>query len=58
MTPFWFGLLVLGIYALIYQFENYVLVPRIIGYHLKLHPLVVLVGVVAGASIAGIIGID
>lgn len=57
MTPFWFGLLVLGIYALIYQFENYVLVPRIIGYHLKLHPLLVLLGVVGGASIAGILGI-
>jgi len=57
MTPLWFGLLILGVYALVYQVENYYLVPRIIGYHLKLHPLVVLLGVVAGASIAGIIGI-
>lgn len=57
MSPFWFGLLVAGIYTLIYQFENYFLVPRIIGYHLKLHPLVVLVGVVGGASIAGVLGI-
>ncbi len=57
MSPFWFALLVAGIYALIYQFENYVLVPRIIGYHLKLHPLVVLVGVVGGAAIAGVLGI-
>lgn len=57
MSPFWFGLLVAGIYALIYQAENYILVPRIIGYHLKLHPLVVLLGVVAGASIAGVVGI-
>lgn len=57
MTPLWFGLLILGVYVLIYQIENYYLVPRIIGYHLKLHPLVVLLGVVAGASIAGIIGI-
>jgi len=57
MSPFWFALLVAGIYALIYQFENYVLVPRIIGYHLKLHPLVVLVGVVGGAAVAGVLGI-
>jgi predicted PurR-regulated permease PerM len=57
MSPFWFGLLVAGIYALIYQFENYFLVPRIIGYHLQLHPLVVLLGVVAGATIAGVMGI-
>lgn len=57
MTPFWFGLLISGIYALIYQIENYYLVPRIIGYHLKLHPLIILLGVVAGASIAGVFGI-
>jgi predicted PurR-regulated permease PerM len=57
MSPFWFALLVAGVYALIYQFENYVLVPRIIGYHLKLHPLVVLVGVIGGAAIAGVLGI-
>lgn len=57
MTPLWFGLLILGVYALVYQVENYYLVPRIIGYHLKLHPLVILLGVVAGASIAGVLGI-
>jgi predicted PurR-regulated permease PerM len=57
MTPIWFGLLILGVYALVYQVENYYLVPRIIGYHLKLHPLVILLGVVAGASIAGVLGI-
>ncbi|MCP4358549.1 MAG: AI-2E family transporter [Chloroflexi bacterium] len=57
ISPFWFGLIIVGLYALIYQFENYYLVPRIIGYHLKLHPLVILLGVVGGASVAGIIGI-
>ena len=57
MSPFWFAVLVLGIYGFIYQFENYYLVPRIIGHHLKLHPLVVLLGVLGGASVAGILGI-
>ena len=57
MSPFWFAILVLGIYAFIYQFENYYLVPRIIGHHLKLHPLVILLGVLGGASVAGILGI-
>lgn len=57
MSPFWFAVLVLGIYAFIYQFENYYLVPRIIGHHLKLHPLVVLLGVLGGASVAGILGV-
>ncbi|WP_420627567.1 AI-2E family transporter [Candidatus Leptofilum sp.] len=57
MSPFWFAVLVLGIYGFIYQFENYYLVPRIIGHHLKLHPLAVLLGVLGGASVAGILGV-
>ncbi|MCA9926710.1 MAG: AI-2E family transporter [Anaerolineales bacterium] len=57
MTPFWFGLLMAIIYGFIYQFENYVLVPRIIGHHLKLHPLAVVLGVLVGASLAGVLGI-
>ena len=57
MSPFWFGMLVLAIYGVIYQFENYYLVPRIIGHHLKLHPLVVIVGVLVGASVAGVLGV-
>lgn len=57
MSPFWFALLVLGIYGFVYQFENYFLVPRIIGHHLKLHPLVVVLGVLGGASVAGVLGI-
>ncbi len=57
MSPFWFAMLVLGIYGFVYQFENYYLVPRIIGHHLQLHPLVVVLGVLAGASVAGVLGI-
>jgi phosphoglycolate phosphatase-like HAD superfamily hydrolase len=49
--------LVVGLYVLIQQVENNLLVPRIMGRSLNLHPLVVLVGVLAGASIAGILGI-
>ncbi|MBK8902226.1 MAG: AI-2E family transporter [Anaerolineaceae bacterium] len=57
MSPFWFAVLVLGIYGFVYQFENYYLVPRIIGHHLQLHPLVVVLGVLGGASVAGVLGI-
>lgn len=57
MTPFWFFVLIAVLYTVIYQLENYYLVPRIIGHHLKLHPLVVILGVLAGASVAGILGI-
>ncbi|MCI0395798.1 MAG: AI-2E family transporter [Chloroflexi bacterium] len=55
--PLWFALVVLGVYIVIQQVENLVLVPRIIGRSLNLHPLVVLIGALAGASIAGILGI-
>lgn len=53
----WFALLVIGLYVVIQQLENNFLVPRIIGRSLNLHPLVVIVGVIAGASLAGILGI-
>jgi hypothetical protein len=33
------------------------LVPRIVGESLELHPLVVIVGVLMGSSLAGILGI-
>ncbi|NPV09406.1 MAG: AI-2E family transporter [Anaerolineae bacterium] len=57
LPPLWFALLVAGIYVLIQQVENNYLVPRIIGGSVRLHPLVVLVGAIAGARMAGILGI-
>jgi predicted PurR-regulated permease PerM len=53
----WFALLVVIIYLVIQQVENNVLVPRIIGSSVNLHPVVVLFGALAGASIAGVLGI-
>lgn len=57
MSPFWFAILLTGIYGLIFQLENYYMVPRIMGRRLQLHPLVVIMGALAGASIAGVLGI-
>ena len=57
MSPFWFALLLAGIYGLVFQLENYYLVPRIMGRHLRLHPLAVIMGALAGASVAGLLGI-
>ena len=51
-----FALIVVLVYVLIQQIENNVLVPRIMGQSLNLHPLIVLVGVVVGASFAGVLG--
>lgn len=51
-----FALIVILVYIVIQQVENNFLVPRILGHSLNLHPLLVLVGVVVGASFAGILG--
>lgn len=52
-----FAVLVLGIYILVQQVENNFLVPRIIGSRLRLPPIIVFVGMLAGASLAGVLGL-
>ncbi|HEX6386854.1 MAG TPA: AI-2E family transporter [Anaerolineae bacterium] len=55
--PSWqFALAVLALMIVIQQLENNVLVPRIVGEALDLHPLVVMVGVFMGGSLAGVLG--
>lgn len=56
LTHFWAAVVVAGAYVLIQQVENNVLVPRILGASLELHPLAVIVGVLAGATLFGILG--
>lgn len=51
-----FALIVLIFMILVQQIENNALVPRIVGNALNLHPLIVIIGVFMGASIAGILG--
>ena len=41
---------------IIQQVENNFLVPRIVGGALDLHPILVIVGVFMGASLAGVLG--
>lgn len=52
-----FAIVVVILSFLLQQTENVVLVPRILGHHLNLHPVAVLVAVIAGASLAGVLGI-
>jgi predicted PurR-regulated permease PerM len=54
---FWFAVLVAGVYIVIQLIENNLLVPRILGHTLDLHPLAVLIAVLAGGQLAGILGI-
>lgn len=51
-----YALLVLALMIVIQQVENNFLVPRIVGGALDLHPILVIVGVFMGASLAGILG--
>lgn len=51
-----FTLIVIGLYIAIQQLENTFVVPRVLGEAVDLHPLVVMMGVVVGASVAGILG--
>ena len=51
-----FALIVLVFMIIVQQLENNILVPRIVGSALDLHPLIVIIGVFMGASVAGILG--
>ncbi|HJW89603.1 MAG TPA: AI-2E family transporter [Anaerolineales bacterium] len=56
--PNWaFFLLLVGLHTAFTQFDLNYLIPRIIGQSLQLPPLVVILGIVAGAVTAGIMGI-
>jgi predicted PurR-regulated permease PerM len=41
---------------IVQQLENNILVPRIVGESLELHPIIVIVGVFMGSSLAGVLG--
>jgi predicted PurR-regulated permease PerM len=56
--PNWmFALVVVLITAVFDQFDNNYLVPRIIGRSVRLPALVVILGIVIGASFAGVLGV-
>ncbi|MFZ3149130.1 MAG: AI-2E family transporter [Methanothrix sp.] len=51
-----FALVVIGFYTLVQLLENQFLVPKIMGNAVDLPPLIVLIGVIAGAEAFGIMG--
>jgi predicted PurR-regulated permease PerM/GNAT superfamily N-acetyltransferase len=57
LSNLWFAVLVLGLYLVIQQVEGNVLLPRVMGRSLDLHPLIVLVALIAGGILAGILGV-
>jgi len=52
-----FALLVIVIWAVLQNLEAIILVPRVMGGSLNLHPLAVIIGIIAGASLVGVLGI-
>jgi predicted PurR-regulated permease PerM len=52
-----FMLLVMGAHVAFTQFDLNYLIPRIIGGHVHLHPMVVIIGIIIGASVGGVLGI-
>jgi len=56
LSNFWFAVLVLGLYLVIQQVEGNLILPRVMGSSLNLHPLMVLIGIIIGGSMAGILG--
>ncbi len=56
--PNWaFALLVAGFYFVMWQIDTNYLVPRIIGQRLRLPPALIIVGIIAGASVGGALGL-
>jgi predicted PurR-regulated permease PerM len=57
LTPFGHGVLVIVCVIVLDNGVDYLIIPRIFGTTLKLHPVVVLIGLLIGASLAGVLGL-
>jgi len=57
VSNFTFALIVAGFYLTVHQVKDVILVPRILGDAVDLHPLVVIIGVAIGASVGDILGV-
>jgi len=57
LSPIWYAVLVLVVYSLLQQIQNNVIIPRILGRSLHLHPIVILIGAFVAASLAGVVGL-
>jgi predicted PurR-regulated permease PerM len=57
LHPVAFAAIVLGVFLVIQQVENNILVPNILGSSLKMRPLTVLLAAMVGGSLAGVAGV-
>jgi len=57
ISNLWFALIVAAVYIAIAQVDINFFIPRIIGRRMHLPPVVVIVGLIVGASIGGVLGL-
>lgn len=57
LSNFWFAALVLGLHMIYQQVDLNYIIPRIIGRRVHLHPLIVIMGILVGATIGGVLGV-
>lgn len=57
LNPFTFAALVAIVYATINQMAAYFIQPRVLGRSLNIHPMIVFIATLAGALVAGVVGI-
>lgn len=51
------GLLVIGFYVIVQQFENHLIYPLIVRKVVGVHPLVVIIALIVGGKLAGFLGV-
>jgi predicted PurR-regulated permease PerM len=52
-----FALIVLGVHLVLQQVDLNFFIPRIVGRHVRLHPMVVIIGIIGGGLLAGVLGV-
>ncbi len=57
LSNFWFAVLVVGLHIVFEQVDLNYIIPRIIGRRVHLHPLIVILGILIGATVGGVLGI-
>jgi predicted PurR-regulated permease PerM len=57
ISNFWFALIVLIFFIVFNEIDTVYILPNLIGRRLRLPPMVALMGVIAGASLGGVLGI-
>jgi predicted PurR-regulated permease PerM len=57
VSNFWFALIVLVFFLIFNEIDTAYILPNLVGRRLRLPPMVALMGVIAGASLGGVLGI-